>query len=179
MLHISFVLPDGREVEAAGFAPQFSERFEKISGYLDGPDYIRDVAEGVSAGGGETPGVFAVLEKAMEKKFFYEGASHGAPEWRPLTLRYAAWKLANYGVLPIGVLTGAMQASFLDSDAGDAVRLVGGRTITFGSSVEYAEYFDAIRPLMDFTDDEVRNDVLRQYHAVAVLQANAAVERAG
>jgi hypothetical protein len=170
---IQFTMPDGRHVDAAMFGPQFSKQFEAIADYLSSPEYFADVAD--TGMGGRIPGVFGVLEEAMGAKFKAEGAAHGADRWAELPPTYAAWKQKIYGHSRIGERTGSLMDALTNRGAAGAVRVTDGRQIIFGESVEYGGYFNAKRPIFAFLDNYTRNEIIRQFHAVAVKAARGGV----
>ena len=157
ILDIRFVMPDGREVRAAGFAEQFAERFGNISSYLDSDEYYKDVSDEV----------FDVLEGAMDTRFEAEGNALGGNDWAANSTEWAAFKLLKTGKSIIGEFTGDMKRSYTQRTDSDAVRTVEGKALIFGSKTPYAKWFAELRPLLVF-DNTVRNNIFRAFQRAAV-----------
>lgn len=166
VLDISFTMPDGRTVKAAGFAEQFNKQFESISDYLDSNEYYVDISDEI----------FSVLESAMEKRFDAEGAALGGEAWVANNPEWAAFKMLTTGKSIVGQYTGDMKNSYVDRKNTNAVRRIEARAIVYGTQVDYARLFAKRRPLLIF-DNTVRNDIFRAFHRAAVNKSKKELKR--
>ena len=77
------------------------------------------------------------LEEANRANFTSQGSTSGKP-WLPLDDEYGRWKLANYGPLPILIVSGSLKESL--------VRLrgrpneIGKKSAVFGTNIPYAKF---------------------------------------
>lgn len=90
---------------------------------------------------------FWVIEKAQ---FASEGTAGRYGKWKPLTKRYAAQKIKQYGVKPILERTGKLVKSMTGSTS-DTVYEKSSTEMAVGTSLYYAGYAHKIRPIIAFS----------------------------
>lgn len=117
-------------------------------------------AEVADVGKHVLPKLVPLLESETAKQFDAEGAGPQAGSWAALSPRYAAWKARVAPGAPINVLSGTLRAALTDGSSANALREVGGQSLTFGTkSVPYASAKqtgsgrEPARPPFDFGSD--------------------------
>lgn len=88
--------------------------------------------------------------KIQEEQFASEGGAGRSGKWKPLTKRYEAQKIKQYGAKPILERTGRMKKS-LTGQTGDTVYEKNQKDMAIGTSVFYAKYNHATRPVISFS----------------------------
>lgn len=95
--------------------------------------------------------VQAEFYKIEKEQFASEGSAGATGKWKPLTTKYAAWKLKNYGALPILQRTGELYKE-MTTAAGIVEKKE--QEMTLGSALKYAGYADAKRKVVSMTPEQ-------------------------
>lgn len=135
---------------------------------------------------------YPLYQARQMKKFMTEGASEGTP-WKELKPKYADWKRINFagwpghgmkmlirtGELAEGVI-GRKLAGDVVSDASTAAGpghaaghfvMITDKSLTVATSVPYAKYVSARRPLFNFNEDFAQQ--LRSRYKAWVIKGQA------
>ena len=86
----------------------------------------------------------------------FDNEGYGA--WEALSPRYAAWKSAVFGELPILERTGNLRASLTLPNGPDGInQFTSDGSLAIGSSLPYFGAVNEIRPIAQFTDEHLEN----------------------
>ncbi len=165
-LSIGFETRDKKSDNADLIFGDLADKFTQLSGYFESDEFYEDAATI------DDDGVFAVMENVERDVFGSLGAAFGNPAWLEPTLIWQEFKQRVTGQNITGVFQNILKPSLSEMSDGNNIATVGGRTITWGTRVEYAEFFDDVRPVFNFADGEVQREIIRRFQRAAFRQLN-------
>jgi len=104
--------------------------------------------------------VYPMYIEAQLERFKTEGESEQM-RWKPLTKRYQEYKLKKFAKYPykgrrMGVATGRLLKSLVDKRSGEHYKIVREQSLTVGTRVSYAKYFDDKRTISKWRPEFIK-----------------------
>ena len=99
------------------------------------------------------PAVERAFQKVEEEQFKSEGAKGRSGKWKPLTRKYAEWKLKKYGDKPILQRTEALYKA-MTSNTGDTIVIREKDEFGYGTSLFYMPFVHKTRPVVSLSEEQ-------------------------
>lgn len=101
-----------------------------------------------------------LFQRVQQKRWQTENSSEG-PRWAPIDKFYATYKKTKYSANfghgdNLMIASGRLYKSLTLDNDGDWNRILSGTTVVFNFDVEYAAFADAVRPILEFSNQTLR-----------------------
>lgn len=99
------------------------------------------------------PAVERAFQNIEEEQFKSEGAKGRSGAWKPLSRKYAEWKLKHYGDKPILQRTEKLYKA-MTSNTGDTIVIKDKNEFGYGTSLFYMPFVHKTRPVVSLSEDQ-------------------------